>query len=156
MRTDIRPCHRLILICLSLQPHTTQASNVDSDSPEPDSARPMTLLGAARALLPALGEGDLHHKLPSKKAQNYPGIKYEILLRTAKRKMGMSSARGAQPGPGENQGVDALLNAQCPRWRSDDLFKDQLPWCVSYLAAFEVALTHRKAEDETWTALGQF
>ena len=39
---------------------------------------------------------------------------------------------------------------------SQAIFKDQLCWCVTYLAAFEAALTHRKAWDETQTALGQF
>ena len=83
-------------------------------------------------------------------------MKVDLLLQIAKRKLEMYAARDDQPCSGANRGVDVLPNAKCPRWRSDDLFRDQLRWCVSDLTAFEAALTHRKAEDEARTALRQF
>jgi kinetochore protein Mis13/DSN1 len=137
------------LISLPAQPHssvndTSLYKHIDSELPEPDRARQLILLCAARAPLPAPREGkDPPSKQPSEKgAKLFQAMKDDLLLRIAERRIDMNATTDDAPGSAANLGVEVLPNEQnvLNRGRTT-LFKDQIRLCVSYPATFDAALT---------------
>jgi kinetochore protein Mis13/DSN1 len=137
------------LICLPAQPHssvndTSLYKHIDSELPEPDRARQLILLCAARAPFPAPREGkDPPSKQPSEKgAKLFQDMKDDLLLRIAERRIDMNATTDDAPGSAANLGVEVLPNEQnvLNRGRTT-LFKDQIRLCVSYPTAFDAALT---------------
>jgi kinetochore protein Mis13/DSN1 len=114
------------------QPHssvndTSLYKHIDSELPEPDRARQLILLCAARAPLPAPREGK---DPPSEKgAQLFQDMKDDLLLLLAERKIDMNVMRNDQPVA--NRGLEVLANEQNVNNRGRTTrFKDQIRSCV--------------------------
>ena len=117
--------------------------HIDSELPEPDRARQLFLLCAARAPLPAPREGkDPPSPQQSQKAVKlFQDTKNDLLLRLAERKIDINAMRDDQPGSAASRGVEVLPNEQNVNNRArTTLFKDQIRLCVSIFAAFAAVL----------------
>ena len=117
--------------------------HIDSELPEPDRARQLILLCAARAPLPSSREGkDPPSQKPSEKgAKLFQEMNDDLLLRIAERKIDMNAMRDDQPGSAANKSVEVLPNEQNLNNRGrTTLFKDQIRLCVSNPVAFPAEL----------------
>lgn len=126
------------------QPHssvndTSLYKHIDSELPDPDRARQLILLCAARAPLPAPREGKDPPSQPSEKgAKLFQDMKDDLLLLLAERKIDMNAMTNDQPA---NRGVEVLANEQNVNNRGRTTrFKDQIHTCVANFAAFPAPL----------------
>ncbi|KAI0298027.1 Mis12-Mtw1 protein family-domain-containing protein [Multifurca ochricompacta] len=131
------------------QPHSSvdDASlykHIDSELPEPDRARQLIILCAARAPLPAPREGKDPPSQPSEKGSKLlQELKDDVLLLLAERKVDMNVMAIGQPGSAANGAADVRVNEQNVNNRTRTArFKDEI----------RIA----KAEDDAWSAVAQF
>ncbi|KAI0289721.1 Mis12-Mtw1 protein family-domain-containing protein [Russula brevipes] len=131
------------------QPHSSvdDASlykHIDSELPDPDRARQLIMLCAARATLPAPREGKDPPSEPSEKGLKLlQDLKDNVLLSLAERKVDMSATAIDRAGSPANGSVDIRPNEQNVNNRARTTrFKDEI----------RVA----KAEDDAWAAVAQF
>ncbi len=134
-------------MCFLAQPHssvndTSLYKHIDSELPDPDRARQLILLCAARAPLPAPREGKDPPSQPSEKGvKMFQDMKDDLLLLLAERKIDMNAMRNDQQGSAANQGVEVRANEQNVNNRGRTTrFKDAIRLCVSNPAAFPAAL----------------
>ncbi|KAH9055010.1 Mis12-Mtw1 protein family-domain-containing protein [Lactarius vividus] len=131
------------------QPHpsvndTSLYKHIDSELPDPDRARQLILLCAARAPLPAPREGkDPPGQLSEKGVKLFQDMKDDLLLLLAERKIDLKGMRNDEPGSATNRGVEVRANEQNVNNRGRT-------------ARFKDAIHLAKAEDDAWTAVGQF
>ncbi|KAH9025471.1 hypothetical protein EDB85DRAFT_2149808 [Lactarius pseudohatsudake] len=123
---------------------TSLYKHIDSELPDPDRARQLILLCAARAPLPAPREGKDPPSQPSEKGVKlFQDMKDDLLLLLAERKIDLKGMRNDEPGSATNRGVEVRANEQNVNNRGRTTrFKD--------------AIRLAKAEDDAWTAVGQF
>ncbi|KAH8991190.1 Mis12-Mtw1 protein family-domain-containing protein [Lactarius akahatsu] len=131
------------------QPHpsvndTSLYKHIDSELPDPDRARQLILLCAARAPLPAPREGkDPPSQLSEKGVKLFQDMKDDLLLLLAERKIDLKGMRSDEPGSATNRGVEVRANEQNVNNRGRT-------------TRFNDAINLAKAEDDAWTAVGQF
>lgn len=136
--------------------------HIDSELPDPDRARQLIILCAARAPLPTPREGkDPPNQVSEKGAKLLQGLKDDVLLLLAERKMDTSVMATDQPGSPANGSVDIRPNEQNINNRARTTrFKDEIRMCVVPLfrsRSPDLCLECRaKAEDDAWAAVAQF
>ncbi|KAI9511914.1 Mis12-Mtw1 protein family-domain-containing protein [Russula earlei] len=130
------------------QPHpsvddSSLYKHIDSELPDPDRARQLILLCAARAPLPAPREGKDPPSEPSEEGiKLLQELKEDVLLLLAERKIDMNVTAIDRAGSPEN-GVDVRPNEQNVNNRARTTrFKDEI----------RIA----KAEDDAWASVAQF
>ncbi|KAI0248866.1 Mis12-Mtw1 protein family-domain-containing protein [Lactifluus subvellereus] len=131
------------------QPHSSvdDASlykHIDSELPDPDRARQLIILCAARAPLPAPHEGKDPPSQPSEKGMKLlQELKDDVLLLMAERKVDLNVMATDQSGSAPNEGGDVRPNEQNVNNRARTVrFKDEIRTA--------------KAEDDAWAAVTQF
>ncbi|KAH9990703.1 Mis12-Mtw1 protein family-domain-containing protein, partial [Russula vinacea] len=131
------------------QPHssvddTSFYKHIDPELPDPDRARQLTLLCAARAPLPAPREGKDPPSEPSEKGKKLlQELKDNVLLLLAERKIDMGARGVDQAGSPANGSLDIRPNEQNVNNRARTTrFKDEI----------RIA----KAEDDAWATVAQF
>jgi|SRR6267142_6407153 len=119
------------------QPHSSldDASlykHIDSELPDPDRARQLIILCAARAPVPTPREGkDPPSEVSEKGAKLLQELKDDVLLLLAERKIDTSVMTTDQPGSPANGSVDIRPNEQNVNNRARTTrFKDEICMCV--------------------------
>jgi hypothetical protein len=102
--------------------------HIDSELPDPDRARQLIILSAARAPLPAPREGKDPPDPPSEKGMKLlQELKDDVLLLLAERKVDMNVMATDQPGSTANGSVDVRANEQNVNNRARTArFKDEI------------------------------
>jgi kinetochore protein Mis13/DSN1 len=139
--------------------------HIDSELPDPDRARQLVILCAARAPLPAR-EGKDPPSQPSEKGMKLlQEVKDDVLLLLAEQKLDMKVMTADQPGSVANGTVDVRANEQNINNRVRTArFKDEIRTyvlrmrIVQILRFADVHLSHdsAKAEDDAWAAVTHF
>jgi len=122
---------------LTAQPHSSvdDASlykHIDSELPDPDRARQLIMLCAARAPLPTSHEGNGPPNGPSEKGVKLlQDMRDNVLLLLAERKLDLNVTATDQPSSAENGNVDLRPNEQNVNNRARTTrFKDEIQMCV--------------------------
>lgn len=131
------------------QPHSSVDDgslykHIDSELPDPDRARQLIILCAARAPLPAPREGKDPPSEPSEKgAKLLQGLKDNVLRLLAERKIDLNATSVDRPGSPANGSLDIRPNEQNVNNRARTTrFKDEI----------RIA----KSEDDAWASVAQF
>lgn len=136
--------------------------HIDSELPDPDRARQLIILCAARAPVPTPREGKgTPNEVSEKGAKLLQELKDDVLLLLAERKIDTSVMATDQPGSPANGSVDIRPNEQNVNNRARTTrFKDEIRMCVIpfFGSRFpDFWLEYRaKAEDDAWAAVSQF
>jgi kinetochore protein Mis13/DSN1 len=143
---------------------TSFYKHIDPELPDPDRARQLTLLCAARAPLPAPREGKDPPSEPSEKGKKLlQELKDNVLLLLAERKIDMGARGVDQAGSPANGSLDIRPNEQNVNNRARTTrFKDEIRMCVVlfYFKFFHftdiLSDGRAKAEDDAWATVAQF
>ena len=112
--------------------------HIDSELPDPDRARQLIILCAARAPLPAPREGKDPPSEPSEKgAKLLQGLKDNVLLLLAERKINLNAKSTDRPGSPANGSLDVRPNEQNVNNRARTTrFKDEIRMYVILILFF--------------------
>ena len=150
------------------QPHSSVDDgslykHIDSELPDPDRARQLIILGAARAPLPAPREGKDPPGEPSEKGiKLLQGLKDNVLRLLAERKIDLNATSTDRPGSPANGSLDIRPNEQNVNNRARTTrFKDEIRMYVILTLFFchfaNIDSDGRaKSEDDAWASVAQF
>jgi kinetochore protein Mis13/DSN1 len=130
---------------------TSFYKHIDPELPDPDRARQLTLLCAARAPIPAPREGKDPPSEPSEKGKKLlQELKDNVLLLLAERKIDMGVRSVDQAGSPANGSLDIRPNEQNVNNRARTTrFKDEIRMCVVlFNFKFYVLLTFNRTVEQ--------